>query len=577
LLLGWCLEGLGRREEALGAYEEGIARARAMRKVPTGWASVLPLLAKAQAVTGHHRDALRTLEEALEHPETRPENVHRIEASLEECAGSALPDLPTYRSIELALASLDQAVLVEKGATWKYWKGREAPSPGLEWTRVDFPDATWESGPSGFGYGDNDDATVLDDMKDGYTSLYIRHTFEVPDPEAYERLLLSVKADDGFVAYVNGTEVARDGVGAETVVAHDALATNAAWEPLVPVEVFEPRSSLVAGRNVLAVHGLNAGLDSSDFSLIPVLKVELLHDAARGEKLLGDFCRVAEKPGSEARLAYLEGRLLWQGQEREEAVERFALAAAGDTGRPEPLLALAESLRCLGRPAEAERHLRDALESRTENRDVWEAWVAISLADLRRSPHEVLAGLPRREAAAGQASRGYREDLCWLLERLEIGEPIRINCGGERYESRGGTVWERDRFSRSGGPYMGGARNFIGEIQNTEDDPLFQTERYFSPQRLSFTGYRIPVPAGTYRVVLHFAEIVATRPGLRVFDVMLEGKRILERYDPAAAGYATAESKTFETVVVDGLLDIEFRPRKENPKISAIEIERTDT
>jgi len=327
---------------------------------------------------------------------------------------------------------------------------------------------------------------------------------------------------------------------------------------------------------VLAVQGLNASLDSSDFSLIPVLKAELPPDAARGDKLLGDFRRVAEGPGAEARLAYLEGRLSWRVQERERAVERFALAADRDPARPEPLLALAESLRSLGRPAEAERRLRDAIESRTENRDVWEAWAAVSLADLRRSPREVLAGLPRREAGAKAVGKSgsYRDDLLWLLQRLDRGEPIRINCGGERYESPEGTVWECDRFYRRGGRYMRGAKNFVGEIQNTEDDRLYQTERYFFPQRFLPIGYRIPLPAGTYRVALHFAEIAYTTPGRRVFDVLLEGNRVLELYDPAAAGYATAESKAFKIPVVDGLLDIGLRPRIEYPKISAIEIER---
>jgi hypothetical protein len=117
--------------------------------------------------------------------------------------------------------------------------------------------------------------------------------------------------------------------------------------------------------------------------------------------------------------------------------------------------------------------------------------------------------------------------------------------------------------------------DFVGEIQDTEDDPLYRTERYFLPLRFSWSGYRIPLPAGTYRVVLHFAEIAYKRPGIRVFDVLLEGERVLELYDPAAAGYATAESKAFEITLVDGLLDIGFRRRIEYPKISAIEIERT--
>jgi len=49
-------------------------------------------------------------------------------------------------------------------------------------------------------------------MEDNYVSVYIRRTFEVADPEALEELVLSVWYDDGFVAYLNGAEIARNNV-----------------------------------------------------------------------------------------------------------------------------------------------------------------------------------------------------------------------------------------------------------------------------------------------------------------------------------------------------------------------------
>ena len=110
----------------------------------------------------------------------------------------------------------------------------------------------------------------------------------------------------------------------------------------------------------------------------------------------------------------------------------------------------------------------------------------------------------------------------------------------------------------------------------TEDDPLYRTERYFPPRPLFRPGYRIPLNRGSYRVTLHFAEIWYKAAGRRLFDVVLEGERVLELYDPGAAGYATAQSEQCEIAVGDGRLEIEFRPRRENPKISAIEIERLE-
>ena len=148
----------------------------------------------------------------------------------------------------------------------------------------------------------------------------------------------------------------------------------------------------------------------------------------------------------------------------------------------------------------------------------------------------------------------------WALV-LGLGRPgrgldcsIRINCGGARYEDAKGIVWERDRFFTQGYPYSGG--KFTGAIHNTEDDPLYQTERFFSPLGLGPHGYGIPLAPGTYRVTLHFAEIAYSLPERRSFDVLLEGNRVLERFDPSAeAGPARAQSSSHEVTIEDGLLE----------------------
>src|SRR4030095_2888550 len=77
-----------------------------------------------------------------------------------------------------------------------------------------FDETNWLRGPTGIGYGDDDDATVFDDMqqidgKPGYLSLYLRRTFSIPDLGTIDNLILKIDYDDGFVAYLNGTEVAR--------------------------------------------------------------------------------------------------------------------------------------------------------------------------------------------------------------------------------------------------------------------------------------------------------------------------------------------------------------------------------
>ena len=115
--------------------------------------------------------------------------------------------------------------------------------------------------------------------------------------------------------------------------------------------------------------------------------------------------------------------------------------------------------------------------------------------------------------------------------------------------------------------------SYAGEIAGTEDDLLYQTARCFPTRRGA--GYRIPLPPGRYQVSLHFAEIWFRTRGQRIFDVRIE-EEVIQDYEPLAAGFATAQVKTVTVSVNDGLLDIQFVHRKDNPVISALEIERVE-
>lgn len=175
--------------------------------------------------------------------------------------------------------------LVPDGATWKYLRGTAEPAPGpggaptIDWAALDFDDAAWATGPSGFGYGDSDDRTVLDDMRDAYGSVYLRHRFTVEDPDLVTGLLggelqlvLSILFDDGFVAHLNGEEIARAGLAGDPP-AFDAGASSHEADGFEDFPVLNAPSPLREGENVLAVQGHNTDLGSSDFSLAPVLRV----------------------------------------------------------------------------------------------------------------------------------------------------------------------------------------------------------------------------------------------------------------------------------------------------------------
>ena len=159
--------------------------------------------------------------------------------------------------------------LIKRGADWKFLAGTD---PKDKWTAVDFDDKSWNTGPAGFGYGDNDDKTKLD-MQDKYTRVYIRKRFEGKSAMNSPEMTLAINYDDAFIAYLNGKEVLRVGVGSgQGKAASKIISHEADGHETFPIEGF--RKLLKPGKNVLAVEGHNDGLDSSDFSLDPYLVIK---------------------------------------------------------------------------------------------------------------------------------------------------------------------------------------------------------------------------------------------------------------------------------------------------------------
>jgi len=156
--------------------------------------------------------------------------------------------------------------LVDTGQTWRFFRGVAAPSePATGWTAIDFDDSAWETGPAGFGYGDDDDATVLDDMQGNYVSVYARTAFFASAPGA-ETLELTVDYDDGFIAYLNGREVARRSMPDGPATFETTASSHEAGSPETIV-LGAAVDLLVEGTNVLALEGHNTSATSSDFSL----------------------------------------------------------------------------------------------------------------------------------------------------------------------------------------------------------------------------------------------------------------------------------------------------------------------
>ncbi|NBV57303.1 MAG: lamin tail domain-containing protein, partial [Bacteroidetes bacterium] len=156
--------------------------------------------------------------------------------------------------------------IVNQGDNFKYL----VPTNELnsEWKSLSFNDGTWSEGPSGFGYDDGDDATLI---PQGSTSLYIRKKFTVDNLSDMASLILDIDYDDGFVAYINGVEIARANINGNppsyqttTIQDHEAQMYNGGIPERFSVDDFA--SILNEGENVIAIQAHNVSSNSSDFT-----------------------------------------------------------------------------------------------------------------------------------------------------------------------------------------------------------------------------------------------------------------------------------------------------------------------
>jgi hypothetical protein len=110
-------------------------------------------------------------------------------------------------------------------------------------------------------------------MKGVNSSLYLRIPFESADPGSIQALHLRVKYDDGFVAYLNGREVARRNAPAALSWSSSAAAERPDSEAIVyeEIDISGHRDVLHPGPNLLAIHGLNLSAGDDDFLILPEL------------------------------------------------------------------------------------------------------------------------------------------------------------------------------------------------------------------------------------------------------------------------------------------------------------------
>jgi hypothetical protein len=146
------------------------------------------------------------------------------------------------------------------------------------WKNRDFVATGWSQGKAGFGYGDNDDVSVV---PDGSISVYVRKSFNIPSGFTFEDVSFLLDYDDGFVAYLNGTEIARSFLNdpvawnSLTNAGHEATMYSGGNPDKITIDTELIRSLIVSGKNVLAIEVHNNSSTSADLSLIPYFSMKI--------------------------------------------------------------------------------------------------------------------------------------------------------------------------------------------------------------------------------------------------------------------------------------------------------------
>lgn len=168
---------------------------------------------------------------------------------------------------------------------------------GTTWTDVGFVEsADWQSGIAAVGYERTPadyagliNLNVGDEMIDVNRTAFVRIPFEVTDdPAEFDNLKLRMKYDDGFVAYLNGVRIAEANAPANLPWDAGASAAHDDSEAVdfQEFDITDHIGELVVGQNVLAIHGLNELLTSSDFLISPEIVGEIVKQDQGGSDVI---------------------------------------------------------------------------------------------------------------------------------------------------------------------------------------------------------------------------------------------------------------------------------------------------
>jgi hypothetical protein len=151
-------------------------------------------------------------------------------------------------------------------------------STSVSWMKPAFTPTGWSQGKGGFGFGDNDDATIVPTSA---MAVYIRKSFLIPVGFRYTNMALHVDYDDGFIVYLNGIEIARKSIigtptwNSAAATTHEASMYSGGKPETIWIDTTFVKSLLITGKNIFAVEVHNYISTSTDLTLIPFFSFKI--------------------------------------------------------------------------------------------------------------------------------------------------------------------------------------------------------------------------------------------------------------------------------------------------------------
>lgn len=138
-----------------------------------------------------------------------------------------------------------------------------------------------------------------------------------------------------------------------------------------------------------------------------------------------------------------------------------------------------------------------------------------------------------------------------------------VNVGGPAHLSSDGI-----RFQADGQVTVAG--NSVSEVLGAQDSMIYLTHR------MGELSWEQSLPDGIYDVTFYFAEPHGAEPGERVFDVLAEGRTVINHLDVSQSRSSSAPSAlkrvTMGVAVTDGVLNLEMRAIRSEAFLSAFSV-----